>query len=229
MKLSLVIGAITLPFLYASSAWSGDVLHEGAFSYLFGNHIDTHQDTKLKLDKNGNVKKLMGRFYIIFTGDTNDDGVPIARHPRGAGNDEVCGVDSIDCVVGWTIKALPGKAKFLYHKGVNGDDHPVWLVNRVDIPQPGSYTHFHWITSDSTDPRSRSVPVVCDQKNAGELESMGAANTVCPGWFLQIRAVEEFVFEHGGEKILVTPGVDNATHLNLVTNYAEVWGITGTR
>lgn len=229
MKLSLVIGAISLPILYASSAWSGDVLHDGAFSFLFGNHIDTHQETKLKLDNDGNVKNLKGRFYIIFTGDFNDDGIPIARHPRGASHNEVCGVDPIDCIVGWTIKALPAEAKFLYHAGVNGDDHPVWLVNRVDIPQPGSNTHFHWITTTSTDPRAGSVPAVCDQNNAGQLESAGAANSVCPGWYLQIHAVQEFAFEHGGEKILVTPGKDNATHLNLVTNYADVPGITATR
>lgn len=229
MKISHIISAITISLLFVSSAWSGNVLHNGAFSFLFGNHIDTHQESKLALDKYGNVESIKGRLYIIYTGATNEDGVPIARHPRGASNNETCGVDPIDCVVGWTINALPGEAKFLYHSGVNGNDHPVWLVNRVEIPQPGSYTHFHWITTTSADPRAANVPVECDQKNASDLESAGATNTVCQGWFLQIHAVEDFVFEHGGEKILVTSGDDNATHLNFVTNYAEIPDITATR
>ena len=56
-----------------------------------------------------------------------------------------------------------------------------------------------------------------------------AEDYTCPGWFLEIRAVREFAFEHGGEKVPVRPGMDNATHLNLVTNYDEVFGITETR
>lgn len=229
MKKSILKGAIALSLLYVSTAWTGNVLHNGAFSFLFGNHIDTHQETKLKFDMEGNIESLKGRFYIIYTGDTNEDGIPIARHPRGASKNETCGIDPVDCVVGWTINALPGEAKFLYHAGVNGDDHPVWLVNRVDIPQPGVYSHFHWITTSSNDPRSGIVPLECDQKNAGELESAGAANIVCPGWFLQIHAVEDFVFQHGGEKILVSSGEDIATHVNFVTNYAEIPDITATR
>jgi hypothetical protein len=109
MKILHVNVVITLSLLYVSSAWSGNVLHNGAFSFLFGNHIDTHQETKLVLDKNGNVDSLKGRFYIIYTGATNEDGVPIARHPRGASRNETCGIDPIDCVVGWTINALPGE------------------------------------------------------------------------------------------------------------------------
>jgi len=205
-----------------------DDFHEESYDFLFGNHIDTHQETKLKL-KNGNPVRLKGFFYIIFTGDYTDEGLPIARHPRGASHNEECGVDDVECEVGWLIKSVPGEAKFLYHSGENGNDHPVWMVNRVDIPQPGSFTHFHWITRTSRDPRAETVPAVCDQNNAGQLEDAGAANDVCPGWFMQIKAVEEFAFDHGGEIVPVYPGMDNATHLNLVTNYAEVFGITSTR
>jgi len=140
-----------------------------------------------------------------------------------------CGDDNVECEVGWLIKAVPGKAKFLYHSGVNGNDHPVWMVNRVDIPQPGSFTHFHWIGKDSTDPRAPDdVPDECDVEKAGQLDN-NAENIVCPGWFMQIKAVEEFAFEHGDEIVPVYPGMDNATHLNLVTNYARVSGITPTR
>lgn len=216
---------ILIPWPFAAFA---DGFHDAPYDFLFGNHIDTHQKTSLSI-RDGQPKRLRGIFYIIFTGDVDPtSGLAIARHPRGAGHDEECGVDDIDCRVGWVIHAKPGAAKFLYHNGVNGDDHPVWMVNRVDIPQRGSYTHFHWIGKDSTDPRAQEeFPDECDVDMAGQLDN-NAENIVCPGWFLQIFAVKKFAFQHGGEIVPVSPGIDNATHLNLVTNYAEVSGITNT-
>lgn len=203
--------------------------HKFPRDFLFGNHIDTHQETKLALTKDGSPKSLSGFFYIIFTDEIDEDtGLPIARHPRGAAQGEDCNDDATGCVIGWQIDAVPAVAKFIYHDGVNGEDHPVWLVNRVDIPQPGSFTHFHWITQDSTDPGSVDVPGYCDAKSAADLVGM-AENQWCPGWFMEIKAIREFVFDHGGEKVVVRPGLDNATHLNLVTNYAEVNGITSSR
>ena len=226
--------------------------HAPPFDFLFDNHIDTHLETKLR--DNG---ELAGKFFIIFTGEVDmSSGLPIARHPRGAMHGEDCAVDDIDCVVGWQVRAKPGEAKFLFHSGVNGNDHPVWAVDRVDIPQPGSFTHFHWIGSDSTDARApEEVPTACDVAMAGQLEGDvatgaltlddgtetfqwedasvhlggGAEDVVCPGWFLQLRAVKSFAFRHGGEVVPVTPRVDNASHLNLLTNYAVVPGITPTR
>lgn len=205
-----------------STALAGD-FHDSPRDFLFGNHLDTHQETKLKLDKAGEPKSLSGNLYIIFTNDPPDpvSGLPVARHPRGASQGEECGVDDIDCVKGWDIRGVPAAATFLYHDGVNGDDHPVWLVNRVDIPQPGSYTHFHWITTSSTDPGASSVPDECDANNASALEP-DAQNVECPGWLLEISATRSFAFQHGGETIPVQPGIDNASHLNLVTNYAVV-------
>ena len=138
------------------------------------------------------------------------------------------------------MRGQPGAAKFLYHDGVNGDDHAVWMVNRAEeataptagmvIPQPGSYTHFHWITATSTDPRADSVPAECDKNNAGDLEGApSAVDMVCDGWFLQIKAVRHFAFEHGGELTPVRPGIDNRSHLNLVTNFSNTVAITSTR
>lgn len=155
-------------------------------------------------------------------------GLPVARHPRGAAEGEDCNDDATGCVQGWQIDGLPGDAKFLFHTGVNGEDHPVWLVNRRDIAQPGSYTHFHWISRDSTDPDRDTVPEVCDADSAGELAN-AAENVYCPGWYFQIKASRSFAFEHGGEIVPVLSGIDNATHINLLTNYAEVPGITSTR
>ena len=59
------------------------------------------------------------------------------------------------------------------------------------------------------------------------LTTGGAENVTCPGWFIQLKAVESFAFQHGGEIIPVSPGADNATHLNLLSNYALVPGISG--
>lgn len=212
------------------SVWSlsalADEFHEEPYDFLFGNHIDTHQETKLKMKK-GEPESLKGFLYILDTGRTTHDDLPIYRHPR----DAECDIDPDQCEVGWKIKAVPGEAKFLYHNGVNGDDHPVWMVNRVDIPQKGSFTHFHWITKSSTDPRRDMVDDFCDKNNAGQLETQKpiAVDKYCLGWFLEIKAKEDFAFEHGDEIIPVRKGDDNATHLNLVTNYRVVEEITSTR
>ena len=225
----------------------GNSFHAAPYDFLFGNHMDTHQQLRLTTTKGKEPKSLQGAFYIIFTDDKGVSlgidpvsGLPIARHPRGlvleddgtVKHDEECGTSlNIVCEVGWQMDGLPGAAKFISHDGVNGDDHPIWMVNRAEeesapapgmvIPQPGSYTHFHWITTTSTDPRASTVSVACDKQKAGQLEDKNptAVNEVCQGWFLEIRAVKRFAFEHGGEIIPVQNGMDNRSHLNTVTNY----------
>lgn len=231
IRYTLIYTLAILIFTPWSFTALADDFHEEPYDFLFGNHLDTHQETKLKMKK-GKPDSLKGFLYIIPTGAIDKvSGLPIYSHPRGAGeHNEECGVD-VDCEVGWKIKAVPGVAKFLYHIGVNGNDHPVWMVNRVDIPQKGSFTHFHWITSTSTDLRPVVENGFCDKNNASQLETQppSAVDEYCFGWFLEIKAQMEFAFEHGNEVVPVRKGIDNATHLNLVTNYAEVQGITSTR
>ena len=229
-SISVALLFVGLAFMHFDDARQAYAFNEPPFDFLFGNHIDTHQQTRL-LENGG----LFGFLYIIFPGATDPvSGLPIARHPRGASENEECGVD-VDCTVGWVMRGRSGEAKFLYHSGVNGNDHPVWMINRVQIPQPGSYTHFHWIADDpdaatqTTDPRAGIIPFVCNQQNAGQLQSAGAADETCPGWFLQLLSVRSFAFEHGGEIVAVRAGFDNATHLNLVTNYDSISDITPTR
>lgn len=228
---SISLAAIVLGFSGAVQA--GEVFHEAPYDFLFGNHIDTHQENNLAVDNDtGAPESLLGKFYIIPTGETDPaSGLPIYRHPRGAGqHNEECGV-GVTCVVGWEMRGLPGAAKFISHSGVNGDDHPVWLVNRAEealapasgmvIPQDGHHSHFHWITTRSNDPRAGAVSAACDKKNAGELETVAptAVNQVCLGWFLQITAKKKFAFKHGGEIIPIRNGADIRSHLNIVTNY----------
>jgi hypothetical protein len=217
---SVLIAVIVMAMCPPGEADAADV------RFLFDNHIDNHQVTRLILSRSGAPALLAGTLLIVFTGQTDPaSGLRIARHP---GPGEVCGA-GVDCVVGWLLAGRPAQAQFLYHTGVNGEDHPVWLLNRRDIPQPGSFTHFHWIGADSTDPRAGDVPTVCDQEGAGGLEAAGATGATCPGWLLQLIAVRAFAFQHGGEIIPVRPGVDDATHLNIVTNYRAVDGVVPTR
>lgn len=225
VALSVLFGVTMLPVAASKQ------FHKSPFDFLFGNHIDTHQETRLTLTKDGEPESLKGWLYIMFTGGVDPvSNLPLARHPRGAAHDEECGVDPIECVNGWTIRGLPGQAKFVSHDGVNGHDHPLWLLNRVDIPQPGSYLHFHWITDTSNqDPRAAASPEFCNQQTGGQLEATGAADWTCAGWFLELEAVRDFAFQHGGETIPVRVGVDNASHLNLLTNYGIVPQITATR
>ncbi len=212
--------------------------HARPFTFLFGNHIDTHQETRLK--KSGD---LAGYFYIYWTGEFTDDGEPIAEHCTEPEH------YAAGCFAGWKIKAKPCieevnacRAMVLYHY----HDHPVWMIGpwvdksgglrgtRSMIPEPGSYTHLHWLTEGTEHkgvflPSSLEaverlfgvdiyVPPGCNVDMASELTS----GDVCPGYFLQIKAVEEFVFRHGGELIPVRPGIDNRSHLNIVTSYRSL-------
>lgn len=221
----------------------GDLWQAPPYDFQFGNHMDTHVQLELKTNK-GMPKKLRGALYIYFTGEIDEaSGLPVARHPRGGMHGEVCGVSPITCLVGWDIKGKPGAAKFLYHAGVNHMDHPVWMVNRAEeasapaagmvIPQPGSFSHFHWLSAGSTDPRAGDVPGFCDKMSAGMLETAApsAVNEICEGWFLQLRATRDFAFMHGGETIPIRKGADMRSHLNIVTNYRAdtIVPITNTR
>ena len=208
--------------------------HANPYTFLFGNHLDTHQETRLTQD--GDLK---GFLYVYWTGEVTSEGLPVAAHCTSPEHYEV------GCFAGWLIEARPCiaevdgcEAMFLYHN----DDHPVWLVGprrdasgelrgtRSRIVQPGSFTHLHWLTEGSQhDGESQEsslseletlfgvdiqVPAECNVSAARSL----TPGVVCPGYFLEIRAIDTFAFRHGGELIPVLPGIDNRTHLNLVAS-----------
>ena len=131
--------------------------HESPYAFLFGNHIDTHQETRLAAggeDEEGTAKprgSLRGFFYVYWTGDSSPEGLPVAAHCTTAEH------YAAGCFAAWKIEAKPCiaevdgcEAMFLYHN----HDHPVWLVGpRLDdagglrgtrgrLVQPGSFTHF---------------------------------------------------------------------------------------
>ena len=190
---TLILGAA---IALSSAAQAADLYpwrqHEAPFSFLFGNDIDTHQQTRLS--RSG---VLFGFFYVRFSGLTTKDNYPVATHVD-------CAMQS-ECTVGWTLNGTPIAATFLYQ---TMDDHPVFLVRRADIPQPGSPSHFHWLGPVMPIPR----------------QTMN-------GYMLQLTAVDRFCFIHHGAEaasgarscrdnggVPVDPGADIATHLNVVAS-----------
>lgn len=161
-----------------------------ASGFLFGNAIDGHQRTRLARDGS-----LSGFLYVGFTPVVTSDGYRVATHVD-------CNTVP-DCGVGWRIDGRPAKAALLYRPM---HDHPVFVVKRADMPQPGAYSHFHWLGAAEPQP---FLPV--------------------DGYLMQLTAMNRFCFIHheaamasagatcrdnGG--VPVRPGEDIATHLNVV-------------
>jgi hypothetical protein len=110
--------ALALSLMGSTAATATDLIrnnHAVPFSFLFGNEIDTHQQTRRAHDGG-----LFGFFYIQFTGVLTKDRYRVAEHVD-------CNGAGADCTVGWTLNGKPVKATFLYHIE---HDHPVFLVNR---------------------------------------------------------------------------------------------------
>lgn len=215
----LVTLGLSLITVGAASAagfrWSD---HRPPYDFLFGNHIDTHLETKLNTDGT-----LSGFFYVVQLDqdgdglpDTSEDGRPIMRHCTEPGHYP-------NCQVGWLVKAAPCieevngcTAMFLYHQ----HDHPVWLIGprlrtmdgdtflggrRALIPQPGSPVHYHWLTEGSD--REMDGNITFFPSSIEDLEALfdvdievdprcnvntaGELETgvICPGYFLEIKAL----------------------------------------
>ncbi len=106
MKRFLIIVVLLLSFALAATAFAATSYpwnnHAAPYDFLFGNHIDTHQQTKLNDDG-----QLGGFFYIKYTGETYppeaDDGIPVAGH----GN---CEGAAVECTVGWRLKGVSVQA-----------------------------------------------------------------------------------------------------------------------
>ena len=236
--------------------------HAKPFTFLFGNNIDTHQETRLT-----NKGDLKGFLYIRFIDEFDEtSALPIAPHCNDS-------TDPAGCIAGWLIEGKPCipevnncAAAFMYHFR----DHPYWLIGdsttldtngdgfvdeaavfdgsvkgmRNMLPQPFVVSHFHWLTDDTFEgpdgtssvgkieevfglqPGSINVPDQCNVSVAGELAPAGV---ICPGYILSLKAVKRFAFRHGrdtlsegNEFIPVRPGIDIATHHNIVSSYAPV-------
>jgi hypothetical protein len=192
----IMLTSVVLALSAFSPAGAADLYpwrnHDAPFGFVFGNEIDTHQQTRLTRDGS-----LFGFFYVSFTGVQTKDGYPVATHLD-------CNA-SPTCTVGWALNGKRISATFLY---ANMDEHPVFLAKRADITQPGSPSHFHWLGAVMPMPRQ-----------------------TVNGFVLQLTAVDRFCFIHHGAEaasasstcrqnggVNVDPGVDIATHLNIVAS-----------
>ena len=194
-KLFSFLAAAWLSVCWADTARATDLYpwrdHATPFDFRFGNDIDSHQQTRRTPDGG-----LFGFFYVRFTGVVTKDRYRVATHAD-------CGAVG-DCTVGWTLNGKPLNATFLYQIP---PDHPVFLVARQDIPQPGAFAHFHGLGATPSGGQSTS------------------------GYLLQLTAVDRFCFIHHGAEgamsnrtcrdnagVNVDLGIDIATHLNIVTS-----------
>ncbi len=161
--------------------------HVAPFAFLFGNELDTHQQTQ-----QGNDGNLSGFLYVEYTGTVTSDGLPVATHVD-------CNAVT-DCVVGWRLDGQPAKAMLVQQTG----DHPVFWIDRADIPQPGAYSHFHW-----TD-----TPPKPDISN-GYMLQLTATARFC---FIlhDVAAASSAVSCRANRGIRVERGTDIATHLNII-------------
>lgn len=186
--------------------------HQTPFTFLFGNHIDTHLATMLNSDGT-----LSGRFYVVRVTDDNGvgkttaEGIPVFRHCMNPS-------DYDECQAGWDISAYPCvyeingcTAMFLYIK----HDHPVWLIgprertmmnetfltgDRNQVPQPGRPTHYHWLTRGSSTGNETFTSTIADLEklfhvkiyvdtrcNVAMAEQL-TPGVICPGYFLELTA-----------------------------------------
>lgn len=188
----LAAGAVLALLPRTSSA--GDFFswnnHAAPLSFKFGNEIDAHQQSRRLADGG-----LVGFLYVQFTGVTTADGYRVATHGD---------CNQARCSVGWTFNGRPLDATLLADEM---GDHPLFFVPRADIPEPGAFSHFHWL---------------------GELPPVGASTS---GYALQLVAVDRFCFIHhdataasasktcrDNAGVRLDPGIDVASHLNIVAS-----------
>lgn len=162
--------------------------HSSPLNFRFGNEIDAHQQSHAAPGGN-----LVGFLYIRFTDTVTSDGYRVASHGD---------CNSGRCTVGWTFSGKALDAKLVAEPM---HDHPLFFVDRSEIPEPGAFSHFHWV---------------------GQMPAMGSSAS---GYMLQLFAVERFCFLHhdagaavsrkscrDNMGVKIEPGVDVASHLNIV-------------
>ena len=74
--------------------------HQPPFTFVFGNEIDGHQQTRQRSDG-----ILDGYLYVQYTGGVTKDNLPVATHAN-------CSLAGADCVVAWKIDGKPASANW---------------------------------------------------------------------------------------------------------------------
>lgn len=167
--------------------------HSPPYDFLFGNHFDTHQQTKQSSRNN-----LNGFFYITINGEK--DGIPVANH----GN---CDQNPDGCTVGWTLHGIKMEAELLQ----TGMGHPQWYISSDKMPRQQGYTHFHWIKK-----KNHGNGAGHHGSNSGGHQGGLEIGATYEGYLLKLTARETFYFDHHG-MFFVTPGIDYETHANVQT------------
>ncbi len=154
--------------------------HAAPYNFLFGNHIDTHQQSQ-KLAGG----QLQGILYIRYTGETID-GIPVAEHTD-------CSMDPAACVAGWVFQGVPAQAAVV---SMDEMGMPRFCASAAILRKLVGFSHFHWL----------GEPMMDMDLLVGQIYS---------GYLLKLTALSAFYFRHHSEMILVTPGVDTASHANI--------------
>ena len=190
----LLAAALLLPVAPAAQAaemypWRQ---HAHPFTFAFGNHIDSHQQTRQRRDGS-----LDGYLYIRYTGVVTRDNYRVATHAD-------CNMVA-DCVVGWTLEGRPASAKLVRQPM---HDHPLFWLGRADIPQPGGFLHFHWT--------GMAMPMPYNPAS-GYLLELSAVNRFC---FIHHGAEGATAAAscRGNGGVAIERGPDSASHLNVITN-----------
>jgi hypothetical protein len=119
------------------------------------------------------------------------------------------------------------------------NDHYHWLTEGASREGDDGTTHFPSVLNPDYPEPLPDLPAidspleevlgvaidVPDDCNVAMAKPLADNNPglICPGYFMQIKAIETFAFHHGGESIPVRPGQDLETHHNTITSYVPVF------
>ena len=103
--------------------------HAAPYTFLFGNHIDMHQQSQ-KID--GGL--IQGFLYIRYTGETVN-GIPVAEHTD-------CSMDPASCVVGWTFYGVPAQGTVV---AMDEMGMAQFCASAATLRRLVGYSHFHWL------------------------------------------------------------------------------------
>jgi hypothetical protein len=137
--------------------------------------------------------------------------VPIAKHAD-------CNKVGQECTVGWILDGIPIQATYLGHEE---GSHPQWYIDPAALPQQPGYSHFHWLGQPEHPGGSHGGMSGHSADSSGGMSGHSGGlqvGQVYDGYLLKLTARDTFFFEHHGG-FLVTPGIDVATHANVVTEY----------
>lgn len=111
--------------------------HAAPYTFLFGNHFDSHQQSQLQAGST-----LVGFLYIHYTGETID-GIPVAEHMD-------CSTNPSACLAGWVIQGVPAQATMVGMDEMNMGMSQ-FCVSAATQRQLVGYSHFHWLDGPADD------------------------------------------------------------------------------